>query len=181
MAFDYSDCMETPTGSALAEISRLAGELAKRKAHLAKLEDEVKKAEEAVRDIEERELPARMLEAGMREFTTVSGFRLKLQKSYHATPPVACREQAYDWLEQNGAAAIVKRQFKVPFGKGDDRWAAEFQKLLDEQGVTYERKREVHHQTLKAYVKEAMESGKDLPQDLFGVHVRDTVSIKVGK
>ena len=43
------------------------------------------------------------------------------------------------------------------------------------EGVKYDRKQAVHPSTLKSFVKQSLENGEDIPEDVFGVY-RQTVA-----
>ena len=49
------------------------------------------------------------------------------------------------------------------------------------KGFEVMQKQEVHSGTLKAFVKERIENGEEVPTDLFGVFTGERATIKKGK
>ena len=47
-----------------------------------------------------------------------------------------------------------------------------------EKGYNVKQKQAVHASTLKAFVKEQIQDGKQVPNDMFGVYVANRVTIK---
>ena len=85
---------------------------------------------------------------------------------------------AFDWLRQNNLDDIIKNDVVVSFGKGEDNVAGHCVGLLEEQGFTPETKTYVHPSTLKAFVKERIQSGKPIDLDMFGAFVSNVAEIK---
>jgi hypothetical protein len=57
------------------------------------------------------------------------------------------------------------------FGKGEDQQAKELVDWMSRNGLTPNVKETVHPQTLRAFVKERMSAGLELPVDFFGASV----------
>jgi len=57
----------------------------------------------------------------------------------------------------------------VSFGRNEDNKAADFAVLAQGQGYQPSQKLKVEPMTLKALVRERLESGKEMPTDLFNV------------
>ena len=70
---------------------------------------------------------------------------------------------------QFGFGDIIKREVTAKFGKSDDNWKIAVE-ALQARGIKIETKEAVHHSTLKAFAKEQMEAGTDLPVDLLGLY-----------
>jgi len=66
-----------------------------------------------------------------------------------------------------GNSDIIKNDITVTFGRGEDNKAAQYAVLARGQGFEPVQKVGVHSQTLKAVVRERIESGRDMPSDLF--------------
>ena len=89
-------------------------------------------------------------------------------------------ESAYKWLRDNGYGDLIKNEIAVPFGRGEDERANDLLKTLVNNGYEPNQKTVVHPQTLKAFVKEQLESGKELPLDLLGAYAGQKTVIKKG-
>jgi len=66
----------------------------------------------------------------------------------------------------------------VRFGRGEDELCDRLKNLLGEQGFPLEQAEKVEPMTLKAFVKEQIERGNEIPLDLFGVFVGQRAKIK---
>ena len=141
---------------------------------LKDLEDEIANAEESVKKLKEKakqvstvEIPAMMDEMQITKLKLKDGESVEIKKIYGAYIPPEQQEAAFKWLRNNGLGDIIKNDITVTFGKGEDNKAAEYAVLAKGQGYEPVQKIGVHPQTLKAMVRERLESNQDVPSDLF--------------
>ena len=78
---------------------------------------------------------------------------------------------AFNWLKTNGHEDIIKNVVSVQFGRGEDGKADYLLGNLQSQGFSPATKRWVEPMTLKAFVREQVEKGTDLPFETFSVYV----------
>jgi len=52
--------------------------------------------------------------------------------------------------------------------------------MTTKAGFSPEQKRDIHPQTLKAFVRDQVESGNEFPMDVFGAYVGQRANIKKG-
>ena len=64
------------------------------------------------------------------------------------------------------------------FGKSEDNVANSLVEDLKSKGHNVSQKKKVEPQTLKAFVKEAIQNGQNVPMDLFGVYISNKTTIK---
>jgi hypothetical protein len=95
------------------------------------------------------------------------GESVEVKKVYGASIPKDQQEAAFEWLRNNGLGDIIKNDITVTFGRGEDNKAAEYAFLARGQGFEPVQKIGVNPMTLKALVRERLESGQDVPADLF--------------
>lgn len=148
---------------------------------LATLQAQMDTVSDRLKTLSESTIPDAMMAIGMEEFTLSTGEKVSVKKFYSASISQDQLSSVLIWLRDNGHGDIIKNEVKVQFGKGDDDLAIETAKLLREKGLVPEQKTFVHPQTLKSFVKENMESGKDFPQELFGVYVGNKTKITPAK
>jgi hypothetical protein len=72
---------------------------------------------------------------------------------------------------------LPKRKNTVSFGRNEDNKAAEYAGLAQGQGYQPVQKLKVEPMTLKALVRERLESGKEMPTDLFNVFAGNRTKI----
>ena len=141
---------------------------------LKDLEDEIANAEQSVKKLKEKakqvstvEIPAMMDEMQITKLKLKDGESVGIKKIYGAYISPDQQEAAFTWLRNNGLGDIIKNDITVTFGKGEDNKAAEYAVLAKGQGYEPVQKIGVHPQTLKAMVRERLESNQDVPSDLF--------------
>ena len=140
---------------------------------LKDLEDEIANAEESLKKLKEKakvvssvEIPAMMDDMQITKLKLKDGESVEIKKIYGAYIPPEQQEAAFKWLRNNGLGDIIKNDITVTFGKGEDNKAAEYAVLAKGQGYEPVQKIGVHPQTLKAMVRESLESNQDVPSDL---------------
>ena len=113
------------------------------------------------------EIPAMMDEMQITKLKLKDGESVEIKKVYGATIPKDQQEAAFEWLRNNGLGDIIKNDITVTFGRGEDNKAAQYAVLARGQGFEPVQKIGVNPMTLKALVRERLESGLDVPADLF--------------
>lgn len=134
------------------QMLRIGGEIGNTEEKLRKLRDQY-------RQISEEDLPQKLEQLGMKELRLQDGSKITVEPFYSTRINVKNREAAHAWLRQNGHGDIIKNELSVSFGKGEDDLAQETLQLLQETGHLPSQKESVHPSTLKAFVKERIESG----------------------
>jgi hypothetical protein len=141
---------------------------------LKDLEDEITNAEESINKLKEQarilsqiEIPIMMQEMHITKLKLKDGESVEVKPFYSAAIIPEVQEQAFTWLRNNGLGDIIKNDITVTFGRGEDNKAAQYAVLARGQGFEPVQKVGVHAQTLKAVVRERIESGQDMPSDLF--------------
>ena len=87
------------------------------------------------------------------------------------------REAALQWLRTNGLGDIIKNNVFVTFGKGEDDKAKQLLDLAAENGYEPQQKSDVAWMTLTALFRERIESGLDMPSDVFSTWIKDKTKI----
>lgn len=155
----------------LRMISRLAE-------HQVKIEEEIKNLQnlldenmQLLKKVSTIDLPAAMQEIGMESFVLNSGRKITLKTDVYCSIPKDDGGKAFRWLRENEFGSIIKNVISTEFGKGEDEKALEAAKVLAEAGFKPNQKESIHAMTLKAFVNEQMNSGKNIPLDLFGAFI----------
>ena len=137
-------------------------------------EERLRKLKEQYRQLSEEDLPQKMTELGMQDLRLEDGSRITIDMFYATRINKNNRDAAHEWLRQQGHGDIIKNQVSVSFGKGEDETALETMTLLEKEGLFPDQKESVHPSTLKAFVKERIESGDSAftpdTQKLFSVY-----------
>ena len=123
-------------------------------------------------------IPTMMTEMGFSELTLKDNTKLKVSTSYKAHISEANKEMAFNWLRENGLGDIIKNEISVSFGRNEDNKAADYAELAKSSGFQPTQKMKVEPMTLKALVRERLESGKEMPTEIFGVFTENKTTIK---
>lgn len=162
----------------LSRLSTLAEEQAKAESEVARLEAELAQARETLKDYAERQVPELMDSIGIEEFKTSTGLKIQVAETIRASISATNAPRAFAWLRGSGHAALIKREVKLTFGRGEDEKAEDTIRDLESKGLNPEDKSSVHPSTLSAFVKESLNAGTEIPLDLLGVHRQRVAKIK---
>ncbi len=172
---DYSEFEgdEDVGANLMSRIEGLAQDQLDADTRVAHLEEQLREAKATLRDIAENRLPTLLDEAelGQSTITTPAGIIIKVGEIIRGSIPKPNEVEAFQWLEDNNNGALIKRNFSIDFGKGDDKWADKFQRdcAQRKRPLNIKRKKTVHPQSLQAFVRQRLTDGKPFPMDLFGV------------
>ena len=162
----------------LSLVSALANKQVELAQELASLEEAVKAKKEEFRATSEQELPEAMQAAGLTELVLSTGEKITISEFYNAHISKVNQETAYNWLVSNGHAGLIKNEVSLKFARDQERIAEETILALKARGLSPEVRQSVHPSTLKAFVKEQLTSGKDIPSEPFGIYIGSKAIIK---
>jgi len=152
---------------------------------LKSLEDEIANAEASIKKLKEKakiisqvEIPEMMNSMNLKKLKLKDGESVEVTKFYSASIPEENKAGAFTWLRENGLGDIIKNDITVTFGRGEDNKAATYADLAREKGFEPIQKIGVNPQTLKATLRERVESGLDLPSEHFKTFVGNQTKIK---
>jgi hypothetical protein len=165
----------------LADISRLANIMLALEHEVEQDEKDLSAKKERVRILKEESIPMAMNELEMLSFKLTSGETLTISQEVYASIPAASKEAVYAWLAERGYDGIIKTSIEAQFDKGEMENAMTTLELLAANGVNASLSKGIHAGTLKAFLKEQMEAGTEIPLDLFGARPTWTTKIKTPK
>jgi len=168
------------TDNELSVVSNLANKQLQVGSELAELEGAVKAKKEELRLISEQELPDAMQAAGLNEIVLSSGEKISIGEFYSAHISKANQEVAYQWLTANGHEGLIKNEVSLRFGRNESEVVNETVSNLKARGLSPEVRQSVHPSTLKAFVREQLTSGNDIPTEPFGIYIGTKATIKRG-
>ena len=168
-----SDITRTPSigDNSLKEMSDLCAEQAAIEDEIKQLEEQLKAKAKAARKLSQEIIPAKMQELGLESLTLKDGSAVKVRQLVQASIPVKYRETAFRWLRDRGHGDLIKNQISAEFGKGEDQSAGEFIDNIKSLGYEPKQKIWVEPMTLKAFVREQIAEGVDIPMETFGIFV----------
>ncbi len=164
------------------DVTNLADECQK----LKDTEDMIKSAEKHLKDLKakaddigSRVIPELLAEQGLTSLKLADGSSVSVKKEYRCTLPKdeSKRAQCYDWLRDQNLGDIIKNNVFVTFGKGEDDKAKQLLDLAAANGFEPQQKSDVAWATLTALFRERIESGLDMPSDVFSTWIKDKTKI----
>ena len=155
---------------------------------LQKLEDEIEEDEQRLKlkkqnadQISQIAIPEIMESLKMKTMKLADGSAIEVKEIYSATIPLDKREGAYNWLRKNDLGDLIKNEITVSFGRNEDNKASSYADLAKGQGYEPVQKLKVEPMTLKALVRERLESGQEMPSDLFNVFAGNRTKVTRSK
>lgn len=173
-----ADAQTLPNDDRLKRVSELAEKQIALEDEVAAIEEALEAKKKQLFDVANYDLPNAMTEVGIKEFKLVDGQKVTVKPYYAAKIDDDNRQSCHNWLEEHGHADIIKHQIGINFGKGESEESAQVISFLKEHGFSYTDKEGVHYQTLTAFVREMIETGREFPQELFRVHIGQVSKIK---
>ena len=153
-------------------------ELQSQQEQLQQQEDAIKQKKKEIEHLSGEVIPTMLSEMGLSFLKLADGSSVEVKTNYSATITQAKKEEAFNWLRENGLGDIIKNEISVSFGRNEDNKAADYANLAKSQGLDTMQKLKVEPMTLKALVRERMEAGKEMPTELFNIFVGNKTTIK---
>jgi len=157
--------------TAMEDIATACNKLLDIQKEVSALEDQLKKKKEQELKLSEQDIPNLMQKAGAASIKLTDGTAVEIKPYYGARIPASRTEEAFDWLRENNFADLIKNNVTLTFGRNEDNVAKSIVDDLRNKGHNVKQAEKVEPMTLKAFVREQIEKGKDVPADLFGVYV----------
>ena len=144
---------------------------------LAKKEDAIKKLKKDIEVISGEVIPTMMQEMNLSSLKLEDGSSVEVKPVYGASISPAKKEEAFNWLRNHNLGDLIKNEITVSFGRNEDNKAIAYANLAQGQGYQPVQKLKVEPMTLKALVRERLESGQEMPTDLFNVFAGNRTKI----
>jgi len=155
----------------LAGIAVLAKRAKMLELEIKDLEESLAERQNNYRALTEETLPEAFAEMNLKGFVMEDGSKIEIKPFYGATISKDRKAEAFTWLRERGHDDLIKNTVSVQFGRKEDELCDRLKNLLGEHGYTFEQSEKVEPQTLKAWVREQLQRGNEVPSDLFGVFI----------
>lgn len=130
------------------------------------IEEVLKRRKKDLFQVRQQQIPDLMQEFGLSTVSTSDGVKIKIEKGVSVT--TKSTEKLHKYMRDNGAGDLIKNQVMVTVANEEER--KEVIGKLDETMCEYKNKEGVHSATLKKYVKDLLEEGKQLPPEAANVY-----------
>ena len=152
----------------LDEITQLAKALVDSERAVESAEEALKACKEAARLLREESMPSAMQELGLESLQLDTGQKITIKQDVYASIPAERKAEAFAWLEDRDFGGLIKMEVVAYFNKGSNDAALKLLKELEAQGFDSTLDKGIHAQTLKAFLREQIAAGAELPLELFG-------------
>ena len=174
--------MQQDSGStsldSMGKIGAVATDVADTQKEIQDLEDKLKVKKDYKKHLSESVLPGLFTEVGLSELKLQDGRHVKVSNFYGASIKDENKEAAFKWLRDNGFGDLIKNQVSCSFGMDEDEKARGLINTLSEKGYQSSQREWVEPSTLRAFIREQHEAGRQLPMDLLGAYVGQKTTIK---
>ncbi len=175
---DFTKPTITASDEQLRSLTFLVRKLWDKQQLLIDKENEVKELKKEIEYVSSEEIPSLMDTLGMSSIKTIEGQEVTVGTKIYASIPKMSQEAAHAWLQDNGLGDIVKNEFKVIYKRGEQEEAVIFEEYLMEKDEFYKKREFVEPGTLKATLRELIESGGIPPSHLFTIFNKRETKIK---
>ena len=176
MDLEAESAIQVDTAVSL-DIAQSCNKLLETQKKISTAEEELKKLKEVETTLSEQTIPNLMQQAGVSLIKLKDGSSVEIKPFYAARIPSSKVEEAFEWLRTNGHGDLIKNNVMLTFGRNQDNEAKSLVAELREKGHNVKQAEKVEPMTLKAFVKEQIQDGKNVPSDLFGVYVASKTKI----
>src|SRR5262245_3719105 len=159
-------------------MSALARALVEAERTVERFKSNLANAEEQARKLREETIPAAMHELGVKELKLITGETLGIKQEVYASIANDNKELVFNRLDANGFGGLIKTAVVTEFGRGDKQDAIKLFVRLHDDGLDVGMEQSVHPSTLKAFLREQLAAGRDIPLDLFGARPVWTTTLK---
>ena len=161
---------DLPTDNELSTLAQLGEDLYQAESEVLRLEAELKRAKRIRDAIQNEEIPEVMQDIGVLEFRTARS-KFELREVLRVQPKADNRPLVLQAVEEAGDGALIKTTVTVPFNRGEDEKVKELLNELQQRGLQSKSDKRIEPSTLRKYVRDKLEAGEPIDQDLFGVRV----------
>ena len=167
----------------IPRLTAMAHEAVNLERQLAMLEAETSRLRKEYLDLTRVQLPDIMAEIGLSSFTLADGSRLKVEDMIEGSLPKdpVARASAVAILESIGGAEMIRNEVVVPFERKQHNVAVNLARELQDRGLMVRVQQDVHHMTLKSFVREKLSHGEEVPFEKLGVFVGRRAVVKLAE
>ena len=159
------------------DIAKSCNKLLETQNEISAFEEKLKQLKSTENTLSEQTIPDLMHRAGVSLIKLDDGSKVEVKPFYSARIPVSRTEEAFTWLRDNGHGDLIKNNVLLSFARSQDNEAKSLVEELRSKGHNVKQTEKVEPMTLKAFVKEQIQEGKNVPSEVFGVYVASKTKI----
>jgi arginine repressor len=156
----------------MADLRELCQQLDSCEMEIIDQEVKLKELNDRYRELTEQRIPDVMRELGLVKFTDESGATLEMDTKVRTSISKKNKPAAFRWLVEHGHSGIIKNMISIALDRGEQDTADELVDKLRNDFENVRRDMKVEPMTLKKFVTDSLDAGREVPVDLFGIHVQ---------
>lgn len=167
-----------PSDLSLQKIAKLAelqleieGEYDRKEKELAEIKKQLDK-------IAIEQLPDAMAEAGLQDFTLMSGQKISVTEDLTCSVPKSRKGEIIAKLREDGQEALIANNISIDLEKGQDNLAGDMMGKAEELGLLAKRSENVNTASLKKHLKEMLDEGEEVDLSFYGAFLVKRAKIK---
>jgi hypothetical protein len=176
---DYFDEVPAPPRATLERLTKLATEARDLQVQIADDTIALGQKQEKLNKITREFIPNIMDALAMTEFKLTDGSVVSVKDEVQCSITEDRKEGAFAWLTEHNFDGIIKTKVISEFGKDEIAAAKQALDVLTIAGFIARMDRNVHPMTLKAFVREQLEKGTNIPIETFGIFEFKQAKIKL--
>lgn len=169
---------EEITDESLSSLAESCEEKAMLMKEITYLEEKVSELKKKHKHVDEVVIPDKMQELGLSSITLADGRKVEVSDFYSGSLVKGNEEKAFEWLEENKLDGIVKVEVKTKLARGEKDVATQCFDAIRAITGNVEMKQSIHAMTMKSFVRERLEGGESLPEELFKVYQGKKTKLK---
>jgi len=167
-----------PTDDQLGQITDLVAQLLKLQQQLVAANEVATKISNKIERLSGTDIPEAMKVIGLTMFKLSDGRVVELNEMDIGSYTKDNEQAVFSWLRKNNHGDMIKNALSVQIGKGKEALVDKLKKVLGQKaydGCVVEVKENIHASTFKAFVREQLAEGKQLPKQIAIFHKSETV------
>lgn len=167
----------------LNRLTTMAHQAVNLERQLVMLEAEMSRVRKEYLDLTRVQLPDVMAEIGVQSFVLADGSKIKVEDMIEGSLPKdpVARASAVTILESIGGGEMIRNEVVVPFERKQHNIAVNLARELQDRGLNVRVQQDVHHMTLKSFVREKLSHGEEVPFEKLGVFVGRKAVVKLAE
>lgn len=160
------DVHKEAPGTIQDRLAALVLEYQQRAAKADSLTDELETENQRISEIKTVLIPGVMEELGSTEIKLEDKTKIKIEPKVNASIKKENEPKVFDWLIANGFGGLIKSSVTAEFPREEVERAQELVESLRDEEIEATLKQGVHNATLKSFVKEELEAGRKVSEDI---------------
>ena len=160
------DAVAAPTNKQLKELNGLVEHQLNLETTVGALTEDLVMAKKELKKIQEGALPEMMHGLGFDLLKTATGHTIKIDRGIAASITKANQAAAVACLKKTKNEAIIKTELKLVYTGMEEKKLSKAFKVLDKAGIQYGINEGIHSGTLKAFVRNELEDGREVDKSI---------------